>query len=47
MVKHAPVIHTKLGRAYFYSVRATGGGQHAVHRLKRRAGTTADVKQAT
>ena len=30
--------------AYFYSVRATGGGQHAVHRLKRRAGTTADVK---
>ncbi|KAA0593845.1 tetratricopeptide (TPR) repeat protein [Azospirillum lipoferum] len=31
--------------AYFYSVRATGGGQHAVHRLKRRAGTTADVKQ--
>lgn len=29
--------------AYFYSVRATGGGQHAVHRLKRRAGTTADV----
>ena len=31
--------------AYFYSVRATGGGQHAVHRLKRRAGTTAEVKQ--
>ncbi|MBF5093672.1 tetratricopeptide repeat protein [Azospirillum sp. INR13] len=31
--------------AYFYSVRATGGGQHAVHRLKHRAGTTADVKQ--
>lgn len=30
--------------AYFYSVRATGGGQHAVHRLKRRAGTTADLK---
>ncbi|SMF43669.1 hypothetical protein SAMN02982917_2244 [Azospirillum oryzae] len=31
--------------AYFYSVRATGGGQHAVDRLKRRAGTTADLKQ--
>ncbi|MBK1838362.1 tetratricopeptide repeat protein [Azospirillum sp. YIM B02556] len=30
--------------AYFYSVRATGGGQHTVHRLKRRAGTTTDVK---
>lgn len=30
--------------AYFYSVRATGGGQHAVQRLKRRAGTTAEVK---
>ncbi|MFS2013773.1 tetratricopeptide repeat protein [Azospirillum sp. CT11-132] len=29
--------------AYFYSVRATGGGQHAVHRLKRRAGTTAQI----
>ena len=29
--------------AYFYSVRATGGGQHAVHRLKHRAGTTADL----
>lgn len=29
--------------AYFYSVRATGGGQHAVHRLKRRAGTTAEA----
>lgn len=30
--------------AYFYSVRATGGGQHGVHRLKRRIGTIADVK---
>jgi tetratricopeptide (TPR) repeat protein len=29
--------------AYFYSVRATGGGQHSVHRLKRRIGSIADL----
>jgi tetratricopeptide (TPR) repeat protein len=30
--------------AYFYSVRATGGGQTGMDRLKRRAGTTADLR---